>query len=142
MYASHITVVRMSERATFGAQNESWDEHTYAELPDGGKLTRATVVQKLTGELDGRITTEFLMCYLSDGTASYLGQSRIEGTLAGRTGSFVLQGSGGFDGVVARSMLSIVSGSGTGELRGISGSTVAEAEVGPSATMILDYDLA
>ena len=36
---------RMSERATIGAANESWDEKTYAELPDGGKLTRATVVQ-------------------------------------------------------------------------------------------------
>ncbi|HEX7661321.1 MAG TPA: DUF3224 domain-containing protein [Pseudonocardiaceae bacterium] len=130
----------MSERATIGAANESWDEKTYAELPDGGKLTRATVVQKLTGDLDGRITTEFLMCYRPDGTATYLGQSRIEGTLAGRTGSFVVQGDGEFDGTTARTSQSVVAGSGTGELRGISGSLIAGAEHGPAANLALSYE--
>jgi hypothetical protein len=122
------------------AENESWDERTYAELPGGGKLTKATVAQKLTGELDGRSVTEFVMCYRPDGTASYLGQSHIEGTLSGRTGGFVLHGSGVFEGGAARWTSTVVPGSGTGELRGLGGTTVADASAGPAATMVFDYD--
>jgi hypothetical protein len=132
----------MSERATISAENESWDERTYAELPGGGKLTKATVVQKLSGELDGRSVTEFVMCYRPDGTASYLGQSHIEGTLSGRVGGFVLHGSGVFEGGAARWTSSVVPGSGSGELRGLAGTTIAEASAGPLATMVLDYDFA
>ena len=80
------------------------------------------------------------MCYRPDGTATYLGQSRIEGTLAGRTGSFVVQGDGEFDGTTARTSQSVVAGSGTGELRGISGSLIAGAEHGPAANLALSYE--
>jgi hypothetical protein len=100
---------------------ESWDEKPYRELADGTKFTRAEVV--LSGSGDGLTgaTFEGLMFYRADGTSTYSTLMRIEGILDGRTGTFVLQGEGTFDGTRARGTSTIVTGSGTGELAGISG---------------------
>ncbi|MGF7236578.1 MAG: DUF3224 domain-containing protein [Frankia sp.] len=99
----------------------SWDEQTYRELPDGSKFTRADVV--LTGTGDGLDTATFeaLMYYRPDGTSSYTTLMRIVGELAGRQGSFVLRGDGTFDGTAARGASTVVTGSGTDGLAGITG---------------------
>ena len=46
---------------------------------------------------------------------------QITGTLDGRTGSFVLTGSGNYDGTTAAGESRIVPGSGTGDLAGTTG---------------------
>ena len=46
----------------------------------------------------------------------------ITGTIGGRSGSLVLRGTGTYDGTTARGVSTIVPGSGTGGLAGISGS--------------------
>ena len=58
----------------------------------------------------------------------------------GRAGSFVLQNTGEFDGMVARGPWSVVAGSGTGELEALRGAGGFEA--GQEATYNLDYELA
>ncbi|WP_395726900.1 DUF3224 domain-containing protein, partial [Nakamurella sp.] len=105
---------------------ESWDEQPYRELPDGRKFTRANVGLG-GGEPDGASTIrsatyEALMYYAADGTSSYVTLMQVTGTLDGKTGSFVLAGSGTYDGTTAAGESRIVPGSGTGELAGISGS--------------------
>lgn len=105
---------------------ESWDEQPYRELPDGRKFTRADVGLG-GGEPDGASTIrsatyEALMYYAADGTSSYVTLMQVTGTLDGKTGSFVLTGSGTYDGTTAAGESRIVPGSGTGELAGISGS--------------------
>src|SRR5690242_10919705 len=81
---------------------DSWDEKPFRELPDGSKFTRAEV--RLTGTGDGfagEATWDALMYYTPDGHSSYLGLMRLTGRLGDRDGSFVLEGSGGFDGTQA-----------------------------------------
>jgi hypothetical protein len=117
-----------------------WDEQPVAEW-DGGKVTRASVTQTVTGDVTGAATTEWLMCYAADGTARYVGLQRVEGALAGREGSFVLESSGEFADGVARGSLRVVPGSGTGGLAGLTGEGKLEAPHGPTATFGLDYDL-
>lgn len=123
---------------------ESWDEKPYRELDDGSKFTRADVV--LTGADDGlaSATFESLMFYRADGTAGYVSLMHVTGTLDGRSGSFVLQGQGTYDGTAARGDLQVVEGSGTGELSGLRGTaqSVSTHDDYPFMPLTLRYDIA
>jgi len=117
----------------------SWDEQPYEERDAGAKLTRASVTQAFTGDLEGEGAVQWLMSYRPDGTAAFVGLQVIRGTVGGRTGSFVVQDTGTFDGGIARGTWSVVPGSGDGELEGIAGQGGFEA--GEQATYTLDHDL-
>jgi hypothetical protein len=117
----------------------SWDEKPVLTLDGGGKLTRASIGGSYTGDLEGESTSENVMCYRADGTATYVGLERFVGRIGGRSGSFVLQTTGGYDGQVARATLSIVPGSGAGELAGLRGEGRFEAPHGPQGRLELDY---
>jgi hypothetical protein len=79
------------------------------------------------------------MMYCDDGSATFTGLERVVGTVGGHSGSFVLQHSGTFQRGVAKAKLSVIPGSGTGGLRGMSGE--GELAVGhqPPYNMTLDY---
>jgi hypothetical protein len=122
---------------------KSWDEKPVRELSDGRKVTRAAVV--LAGDPDGLVDGFFeaVMYYRPDGTSSYVSLMHLEGTLDGRSGGFVLQGLGTYDGTQARGESFIVSGSGTGDLARITGSSlsVSTHEDYPHMPLTLTYDL-
>jgi Protein of unknown function (DUF3224) len=119
-----------------------WDEKHYAELENGGKLTRASVKQSFSGDIEGEGAVEWLMCYRPDQTADFIGLQHIAGRIGGREGSFVLLHSGGtFDGKEARGALSVVPGSGTGDLRGLRGEGEFSAPLGSEAAVTLNYEL-
>ena len=131
----------MTERVTSTFKIEGWDESPYSENEDGGKLSRASVRQSISGDIEGEGSVEWLMCYRPDKTAEFVGLQRIDGRLAGRSGSFaLLQTDGSFDGTVARGRLSVVPGSGTGELRGLRGQGEFSAPHGSEASVTLDLD--
>ena len=117
----------------------SWNEDAYDEPEDGGKLTRATVELAFSGAVDGDAAVEWLMAYRADGTAHFVGLARLRGAVDGRAGTFVLENTGEFDGTVARGEWSVVRGSGTGDLEGLSGTGGFEAA--QEATYSLDYEL-
>jgi Protein of unknown function (DUF3224) len=132
----------MATHATGKFKIDDWDEQTYAEIEAGGKLTRASVKQAFAGDIEGDGAVEWLMCYRPDKTADFVGLQLINGQLGGRSGSFVLlQTAGTFDGKVARGELSVVPGSGTGELGGLSGRGEFSAPLGGEPSIALDYDL-
>ncbi len=120
----------------------SWDEKTYLELDDGCKLTEAKVTQKFTGDLVGEGSVIWLMAYPDPKTATFVGIQRIVGSVAGKKGSFVATTNGTFDGKTAQGDWSLIEGSGTGELEGISGEGTFGAPHGSTAEYQLDYDLA
>jgi hypothetical protein len=118
-----------------------WDEKAYAELENGGKLTQASVKQSFSGDIEGDGSVEWLMCYRPDETADFIGLQHVEGHLGGRSGSFtLLQTRGTFDGHEARGALSVVPGSGTGELRGLRGEGEFSAPLGSEADVTLSYE--
>jgi len=120
---------------------KSWDELPYNEGKDLPKLTRATVTKTFTGDLEGEGRLEYLMMYRSDGSATFVGLERVVGRLAGMTGSFVLQRIGAFEGGVAKETYSVVPGSGTGDLRGLSGEGSSAVGHGMEHPMTLSYHL-
>lgn len=131
----------MATHATGEFELKSWDEEPYDEIEGGGKLTRAVVTQGFTGDIEGDGAVQWLMCYRPDGTADFVGLQRVTGRVGGRSGSFVLQNTGTFDGKQATGPWSVVPGSATGELRGLSGQGEFGAPHGPKASYTLDYDL-
>ena len=120
---------------------EDWQEEEYGSLGDGRKLSRASVKQAISGDIEGHGSVEWLMCYRPDKTADFVGLQQVDGRLGDRSGSFVLRTSGTFDGEVAKGELAVVPGSGTGELDGIDGRGEFKAPLGSEAYVSLDYDL-
>ena len=56
----------MARQATGSFKVTGWDEDTYEELQEGGKLTKAHVTFGLDGELAGEATWDAVMCYLPE----------------------------------------------------------------------------
>jgi len=119
----------------------SWDEKPYAEGQDQPRLTRASVAKKLTGDIEGESQTEYLMVYRADGTATFVGIERITGRVTGKSGSFVMQRLGGFEGGQATESYSVIPGSGTGELRTIRGEGKSSVGHGMEHPFALSYEM-
>jgi hypothetical protein len=126
--------------ATF--QVTGWDEQTFGELDGDGKLTQASVQQAISGDIEGSSDVRWLMAYTADDRAEFVGVQTVTGALGGKSGSFVLRSVGTFDGKQAVGDLTVVEGSGTGDLAGIAGTGTFEAPMGDTATVTLDYSLA
>jgi Protein of unknown function (DUF3224) len=120
---------------------KKWEEKPYSEGPDQPKMTRASVSKTFTGDLEGQGEVEYLMMYRSDGTAAFVGLERVSGQLGGRSGSFVLQRTGVFEGGQAKESYSVVPGSGTGQLTGLRGQGTSSVGHGMEHPFKLDYEL-
>jgi hypothetical protein len=132
----------MSTRVVGKYEIKSWDEKPYVEIEGGGKLTRTAVTESIAADdIEGETSSESLMCYAEDGTASYVGQLRFVGRVGDRSGSFVEQTTGSYDGKQAKSTSFVVPGSGTGDLRGMrgEGSSVSTHDDYPFRPFTLDY---
>jgi len=130
----------MAQRASARFSIKSWDEKPYAEGADAPKMTRASVTKTYTGDIAGEGHVEYVMMYRADGSATFVGLERIVGELAGRRGSFVLQRTGAFEGGQAKECYTVVPGSATGELRGLTGNGVSQLGHGTDYPFALDYD--
>ena len=81
-----------------------------------------------------------MMIHHDAGSASFFGVERVVGSIHGKSGSFVLQHSGTFEGGTAKATWFVVPESGTGDLRGLRGEggfASAHAEEYP---ITLEYD--
>ena len=130
----------MRTQATATFEVKSWDEKPYNEIDVGPKLARASVTKSYEGDIQGEGTLEYLMMYRDSTSASFVGLERVIGRIGGRSGSFVLQHSGTFEGGMAKVTLSVVPGSGAGELRGLRGEGGFAAGHQKQYPMTLDYD--
>jgi hypothetical protein len=106
-----------------------WEENSYDEFSKTKKLTKVSAIFDLKGDLEGKALVEYLMVYtesdpsdMSKSKGTYVGLMKIEGSLGGKQGSFVVEDRGTFEAGACKSTLLIVSGSGTGDFKNISGS--------------------
>lgn len=117
--------------ATF--EIKGWDEQPF----DGGdgvaKLTKASVTKEYSGDVQGTSVTEWLMAYLPDESAMFVGMERLRGTIGGQKGSLVLQHVGTFEEGSAKATLTVVSG--TDGLEGTTGSGDLVADPGGRITL-------
>lgn len=129
----------MTAETTF--QVTSWEEDAIQEFADGAKITRAHVTQTYSGSIEGEGAVEYVMFHKGDGSAVFVGIERVVGAVGGRSGRFVLQHSGVFDGGSAKSSWLVVAGAGTEELQGLkgSGSFVAGHDMKGTVTLDLSF---
>jgi hypothetical protein len=89
---------------------------------DGVSLGRLSLDKRFEGDLVATGQGEMLTALTPiKGSAGYVAIERVVGTLHGRSGSFVFQHSGTMDEGAQRLSITVVPGSGTGALAGLSG---------------------
>ena len=118
---------------------------TEAEPPfleqDGNKLSRSIVRKKFSGDMVGASEAQMVAVYTgTPGSAGYVAIEHFTGSVAGRSGSLVLQHSGIMAEGEAELIVRIVPDSGTGELTGISGTLEIDNSDGKHS-YVLDYEL-
>ena len=118
----------------------SWDEKPWGDGPEAPRLTRASVSKTYTGDIVGEARVEYVMMYRPDGSATFTGLEWVTGQVAGRTGSFVLQRTGVFEGGMAKESYTVVSGSGTGDLSGLAGEGTSSVGHGMEHPFSLNYE--
>ena len=123
--------------ATFEVKD--WVETPLDEV-ETPKVTRAVVAKTYSGDIDGTSTTEWVMSYAEDGSATFVGMERISGTVGGRDGSFVVKHDGKYEGGAAVGSLTVVRGSGTDALKAIEGEGTFRADPAGSVRLNIAVD--
>jgi hypothetical protein len=125
----------MDLTATFDV--EAWDEAAFDEAADTAKLTQADVTKRYHGDIDATSETKWVMAYVDDDHATFVGIERITGSVGGRAGTLVLRHVGTFADGVATAELSVVNGAGTGDLAEVAGAGDLVADPGGKVTLRL-----
>jgi hypothetical protein len=131
--------MKKSAHARFAITN--WDEKPHSEGEDLPRLTRASVTKTFSGDIEGEGHVEYVMMYRNDGSATFVGLERIVGRMGDKSGSFVLQRLGVFEGGQAKESYSVIPGSATGDLRGLRGDGSSAVGHGTEHPFTLVYEL-
>jgi hypothetical protein len=127
----------MTTHLTATVEVSSWDEIPFDQRADLPRVTRAVVARSYAGDVEGTSTTEWLMAYAEDGSATFVGLERLTGSFGGKAGSLVLQHVGSYADGVATARLTVLDGSGSGELANSEGRGEFTADPGGSLTLDL-----
>ncbi|HEX6133802.1 MAG TPA: DUF3224 domain-containing protein, partial [Longimicrobiales bacterium] len=92
-------------------------------------------------DIDGAAQVEYLMMYRADGSAAFVGLERVVGRIGEKTGTFVLQRTGTFEGGQARESYAVIPGSATGDLKGLLGDGSSAVGHGMEHPFTLNYEL-
>jgi Protein of unknown function (DUF3224) len=132
--------VTYEARGTF--QVKEWSENPVGDESSAPKMMRASATAEFRSDIEGTGATENVMMYRGDNSAVFTGLTRIAGRLGEREGTFVMQGAGTFDPAshTAKCKWTVVPGSGTGELQGLTGKGSFEAP-GIVAEYLLEYEV-
>jgi hypothetical protein len=116
-----------------------YEPSAYDEPAEGPLLTRIHAEESFSGHISGDGVVEFLQAARADGSASFVGIERVTGTVAGRTGTFLLQDAGTVQDNIVNGDWFVIPGSATGGLSGLRGTGGFRANLGESAQVHLDY---
>ena len=125
----------MSRRVTSAFTIDSWE----GQPGDwhGAQLQRTQAAKTFTGELSGSSALEAVMLGVGENVSAYVAVERLEVGFDGLKGSFCLLHSATANGDDNNMRLTILPGSGTGDLVGLSGT----AEILPGHEFALVYEL-
>ncbi|WP_250031396.1 DUF3224 domain-containing protein [Paractinoplanes maris] len=114
-----------------------------AGVTTGLPVGLATMRKSFSGEVDGRSETVFTAAFdPGSNTGTYVAMESFEGSVAGRTGAFNFVHSATTTGGGRQAeFLTIVPGSGTGELSGIHGAGALAVDEDGTHRVHFDYEL-
>lgn len=97
----------------------------------GAGVARMSIAKQLHGELEATSKGEMLAASTSvKGSAGYVAIEHVSGTLHGQKGTFVLQHTGTMNRGAPSLFVTVVPDSGTGNLKGLSGTMAIRIEDG------------
>jgi len=102
-------------------------------------LSELRLSETFSGDLEGDSAVRALQLVRTDRSASFVSLQRFRGTLGGRDGTFVLQGSEVIEQGRIQGSWFVVPGSGTGALTGLRGEGGFAGEFGKGSVGTLDY---
>ena len=94
---------------------------TVSDKGQSAGLGRMSIEKQFHGDLEGASTGEMLATSVDSGSGGYVAIERVTATLAGRTGTFMLQHNGVMTRGTPSLTVSVLPESGTGGLAGITG---------------------
>ncbi|SED41730.1 Protein of unknown function [Amycolatopsis tolypomycina] len=125
----------MTSTATASFVLDKWEPQASDEAA-GTEFARVAIAKTFTGAVEGTSTVEMLSAS-NAASRAYVAFERLEVSVDGRKGGFVLHHSADDSGLT----LKILTGSGFGELTGISGTASIEIDAGQNHTFTLTYEL-
>jgi hypothetical protein len=125
--------------ATGRTEVKTYEPTTYDEVSDGPSLIELRVSETFAGDIEGEGSVRCIQAMRKDGSASFAGIERVQGAIAGRKGTFLLQVCGTLAGKALKAEWFVVPRSGTGELDGLRGEGGFNAQVGEHGSIWLDY---
>lgn len=102
-------------------------------------LMEVRLSETFTGDIDGESAVRALQVLGDDKSARLVSMQRFRGKLAGREGTFVLQGSEFVENGKIQATWFVVPGSGTGDLSGLRGEGGFEGDFGKGSEGTLEY---
>ena len=123
---------------------EKWEETNCGEPQNNMLTSRASVIYKTTGEINGKFNVEYILHYTNyniddehNSEATYVGYMTFIGSWNNRSGSFVLEDKGVYSPTGPVSELRIKPNTGTGDFKGIAGTGKYFAEDGK---MVIEFE--
>lgn len=101
---------------------DPWAPSPVGRPGDGPTMLTGSVTDHYTGDIEGTGSMQTLIMMLPEGRSAFVGLERIEGRIGGREGGLAVRINGGTRSGHAEAELTVVEGSGTGELAGVTGS--------------------
>jgi Protein of unknown function (DUF3224) len=127
---------RKTGRATIAVHSSQATPYDETASP---ALVEIRLTESFSGDIEGQSPVRALQVRRDDRSASMVSLQRFTGTLGGRQGSFVLQGSETVEDGRIKATWFVVPGSGTGALAGLRGEGGFEGEFGKGSEGTLDY---
>ena len=112
---------------------------TFDERPGAPSMVEIIITEAFSGDISATGAVRFVQALRPDGGGTFCGIERVDGSLAGRSGSFLLQDAGTFEGSTVEGSWFVIPRSGTGELAGLRGEGSFGAELGQQAHWTLDF---
>jgi Protein of unknown function (DUF3224) len=132
----------MSQRAVGPFDVKVVPQKPDTQIARAANLGRLTIDKRFHGDLEGISKGEMLATQTEvPGSAGYVAMERVTGSLKGRQGSFVLQHSATMSRGAPTSSITVVPDSGTGELKGITGTMTITVAGDGGHTYEFDYKI-
>jgi hypothetical protein len=112
------------------------------DVNEGASIGRVSIEKRFSGDLEASSKVQMIGARSEvKGSAGYVAIERVDGSLNGRTGTFVLQHSGTMTRGKGDLSVTVVPDSGTGELKSITGRMTIEIVEGKHL-YTFEYELA
>jgi hypothetical protein len=139
---SSIAVFAQTQAATTARATGSFDVKVTQQQDDiDPAIARHVIDKQFHGDLEATSRGEMLSTGATQGTGGYVAIEIVTGKLNGRTGSFALQHTGSMVDNAFTLIVTVVPGSGTGQLAGVAGKMNIIIAPGGKHSYDFDYTL-